>query len=444
MLNETHRPDLRSWVASANDGATDFPIQNLPYGVYRRRRSDEPWRVGVAIGAMILDVAAAHQAGFLDGEAGRAARTCASPSLNGLMSLGPTSWSALRRAVSEVLRDDTDAGRAARGRAGSLLLAQEAAEMRLPADVSDYTDFYASVYHATNVGSMFRPDHPLLPNYKWVPIGYHGRASSLVVSGTPVVRPHGQLAGDEGAPPSQAPSRRMDYEAELGIFVGRDNTLGDVIPIEEAADHLFGVALLNDWSARDIQAWEYQPLGPFLAKNFATTLSPWVVTFEALAPFRVPAFARAIGDPVPLPYLADAADQAHGGIDLQIKVWLRTERMRNEGLDAVQLSHGTSRDLYWTMAQLLTHHASNGCNLQPGDLLGSGTISGADKTSRGCLLELTWRGTEPITLPNGEVRRFLEDGDEVILRAHGVRAGHVSIGLGECSGIVRPAIPLTF
>jgi len=236
----------------------------------------------------------------------------------------------------------------------------------------------------------------------------------------------------------------MDYEAELGIFVGRGNALGDVIPIEEAADHLFGVALLNDWSARDIQAWEYQPLGPFLAKNFATTLSPWVVTFEALAPFRVPAFARAIGDPVPLPYLADAADQAHGGIDLQIEVWLRTERMRNEGLDAVQLSHGTSRDLYWTMAQLLTHHASNGCNLQPGDLLGSGTISGADKTSRGCLLELTWRGTEPITLPNGEVRRFLEDGDEVILRAHGVRAGHVSIGLGECSGIVRPAIPLTF
>ncbi len=443
MLNETHRPDLRSWVVSANDGATDFPIQNLPYGVFRRRGSDEPWRVGVAIGAMILDVAAAHHGGLVDGEAGRVARTCASPSLNGLMSLGQASWSALRRALSDLLRDDTASGRTARGMAATLLLAQSEAEMRLPADVSDYTDFYASVYHATNVGSMFRPDNPLLPNYKWVPIGYHGRASSLVVSGTPVVRPHGQLGGDGGAPPVFAPSRRMDYEAELGIFVGQGNSLGSVIPIDEADHHLFGVALLNDWSARDVQGWEYQPLGPFLAKNFATTLSPWVVTFEALAPFRVPAFARPIGDPVPLPYLADPGDQSRGGVDLFIEVWLRSDRMRAEGMEAVRVSRGNARDMYWTMAQLLTHHASNGCNLQPGDLLGSGTISGAERESRGCLLELTWRGTEPLTLPTGEQRRFLEDGDEVILRAFCEVSGRPRLGLGECVGQLRPAIPLT-
>ncbi|MFN8667706.1 MAG: fumarylacetoacetase [Gemmatimonadaceae bacterium] len=442
MLNETHRPDLRSWVASANDGVTDFPVQNLPYGVFRRRGNDEAWRVGVAIGTMILDVAAASAAGLLDDDAGQAARTCASPSLNGLMSLGAPSWTALRRALSEMLRADTDTGRAAQALAASLLVPQGEAELRLPADVSDYTDFYASVFHATNVGSMFRPDNPLLPNYKWVPIGYHGRASSLVVSGTPVVRPHGQLGGEGGAPPTVAPSRRLDYEAELGIFVGPGNSLGQVIPIEDAVEHLFGVALLNDWSARDVQAWEYQPLGPFLSKNFATSLSPWVVTFEALAPFRVPAFARAIGDPAPLPYLADATDQSRGGIDLSIEVWLRTTRMRQDDQRAVRLSRGNARDLYWTMAQLLAHHASNGCNLQPGDLLGSGTISGPEKETRGCLLELTWRGTEPITLPNGETRRFLEDGDEVILRGSCERPGYARIGLGECRGVVRPAISL--
>jgi len=444
MLNETHRADLRSWVASANDALTDFPIQNLPYGVFRRLGSDESFRVGVAIGTMILDVDAAHRAGLLNGDAAPAATTCASPTLNGLMSLGATAWSTLRRAVSDVLRDDTATGRRARALEHVVLVPQEEAELRLPAHVGDYSDFYASVYHATNVGSMFRPDQPLLPNYKWVPIGYHGRASSLVVSGTPVVRPVGQLGGEGGAPPTVGASRRLDYEAELGLFVGPGNELGRSIPIDEAPQHLFGLALLNDWSARDIQAWEYQPLGPFLAKNFATSLAPWVVTLEALAPFRQAAFPRPDGDPAPLPYLFDAGDQAHGGLDVAVEMWLCTERMRGRGDPAVRLSQGNARDLYWTLAQLLTHHASNGCNLQPGDLLGSGTISGATRESRGCLLELTWRGTEPIELPNGELRRFLEDGDEVIMRAHCARPGAVRIGFGECRAVVRAAHAASF
>lgn len=444
MLNETHAPHLRSWVASANDGLSDFPVQNLPYGVFRRRGSDEPWRVGVAIGTMILDVAAAHGHGVLDGEASRAATTCASPSLNGLMSLGPSAWTALRRAVSALLRDDTVTGQAAQALASVLLVARHEAELRLPADIAGYTDFYASVYHATNVGAMFRPDNPLLPNYKWVPIGYHGRTSSIVISGTPIVRPAGQLGGEGGAPPAVAPTRRLDYEAELGAFVGPGNSLGTTIPIGEAPQQLFGIALLNDWSARDIQAWEYQPLGPFLAKNFATTLSPWVVTFEALAPFRVPAYARPAGDPAPLPYLLDAGDQAHGGVHITVEVWLRSARMRAAGDAPVRLSSGSARDMYWTMAQLLTHHASNGCNLQPGDLLGSGTISGPERGNRGCLLELTWRGSEPVRLPNGEERRFLEDGDEVTLRGHCTRPGYVRIGFGDCAGEVRAASTATF
>ncbi|MBK6487752.1 MAG: fumarylacetoacetase [Gemmatimonadetes bacterium] len=444
MLNDTHRPDLRAWVTSANDGITDFPIQNLPYGVFRRRASDEPWRVGVAIGAEILDIPAVHRLGWLDGSTNGAATTCASGSLNGLMSLEPDDWSALRRSLSDLLRHDTPTGRLAHAHADAVLVSQADAEMRLPAHVGDYTDFYASVFHATNVGSLFRPDNPLLPNYKWIPIGYHARASSLVVSGTPVVRPLGQVAGEGGGPPRVARSGRLDYEAELGLFVARGNALGSTISIDEAPDHMFGIALLNDWSARDIQAWEYQPLGPFLAKSFATTLSPWVVTFEALAPFRVAAFARPAGDPSPLPYLADAGDQAYGGVDLAVEIWIRTARMRVEGQPATRLSRGNARDLYWTMAQLLTHHASNGCNLQPGDLLGSGTISGAERDSRGCLLELTQGGKEPVSLPNGEKRRFLEDGDEVILRGHCERAGHVRIGFGECSGVVVPANTSTY
>ncbi len=439
MLNDTHLPDLRSWIESANDGRTDFPVQNLPYGVFRRRGSDEAWRVGVAIGTMILDVDAVHRLGFVDGAAAAAATTCASPSLNGLMSLGPEAWSALRRALSRLLRDDTPTGKMAKDRAPVLIVAQEDAELHLPVKVGDYTDFYASVYHATNVGAMFRPDQPLLPNYKWIPIGYHGRSSSLVVSGTPIVRPTGQLGGSAESVPTFAATARLDYEAELGLFVGAGNKMGEPIAIADAPRHLFGIALLNDWSARDIQAWEYQPLGPFLAKSFATSLSPWVVTMEALAPYRCAAFARPAGDPAPLPYLSDAGDQAHGGLDIAVEVWFRTAHMREAGAEAVRLSSGNARDLYWTMAQLLTHHASAGCNLQPGDLLGSGTVSGAERESRGCLLELTWRGAEPITLPNGEVRRFLEDGDEVILRGRCSAEGRAHLGFGACTGVVRPA-----
>jgi fumarylacetoacetase len=392
----------------------------------------------VGIGDRILDLAAVSRAGLFEG-AFSAGTTAFDESLNTLMSLGPAAWSSLRRQVSELLAPENERGDLGQRAADELLVAQADCEMGLPAVIGDYTDFYASVHHATNVGSMFRPDQPLLPNYKWVPIGYHGRASSIVVSGTPIRRPVGQLGGEAGAAPVVGPSRRLDYEAELGFFVGPGNALGTRVGIAEAEEHLFGVCLLNDWSARDIQAWEYQPLGPFLAKNFASSVSPWVVTLEALTPFRVPVLARSPGDPAPLPYLSDARDQAEGGLDITIEVHLRTQRMKAMAADAVRLSRGSARDLYWTPAQLVAHHASGGCNLCPGDLLGSGTISGPTKESRGCLLELAWRGTEPVRLPNGEERRFLEDGDEVELRAWCEAPGAVSIGFGSCSGEILPA-----
>ena len=318
-----------------------------------------------------------------------------------------------------------------------MLVPQADVEMLLPATVGDYSDFYASLFHATRVGQMLRPDNPLLPNYKHVPIGYHGRASSLVVSGTGVKRPCGQTEpAAAGEAPTFGPSRSLDYELEVGAFVAEGNALGQTIPIAEAERHLFGLVLVNDWSARDVQKWEYQPLGPFLAKSFATSVSPWVVTLEALAPYRVPAFARPAGDPRPLPYLADEDDAARGGIDLRLEVALLTRSMREKGQPPAVLSRSGLRSLYWTLAQLLTHHASNGCNLRPGDLIASGTVSGPEKSERGCLLELTLRGTEPLTLPNGETRRFLEDGDEVILRGHCSREGFARIGFGECRGVV--------
>ncbi|MFI5244656.1 MAG: fumarylacetoacetase, partial [Gemmatimonadales bacterium] len=313
--------------------------------------------------------------------------------------------------------------------------------MLVPADIGDYTDFYASVYHATNVGSMFRPDAPLLPNYKWVPIGYHGRASSIVANGTPVRRPRGQVRADGGAPPVYGPAKGLDYELELGAFVCGENALGETVPIARAEERLFGLCLLNDWSARDVQGWEYQPLGPFLAKSFATTVGSWVVTLEALEPFRAPAFARPEGDPAPLPYLDDPADRARGGFDITLEVWLRTAAMRDAAMPAVRLSSGSFNSMYWTVAQLLAHHASNGCNLRPGDLLGSGTVSGPSKDSRGCLLELAWRGAEPVTLPSGERRAFLADGDEVTFRAWCEREGAARIGFGECRGEIRAATP---
>jgi fumarylacetoacetase len=429
-------------VESANHG-DDFPVQNLPFGVFRRRDADESWRIGVAIGDAILDLAAASRSGLLDVEASRAGSRCASSSLNGLLALDRGHWVALRRRVSRLLRADSPESPRARRLSSEVIVSQAEAELALPAFIGDYTDFYASLDHATNVGRMFRPDNPLLPNYKWVPIGYHGRSSSIVVSGTPVRRPTGQSSGDGKEPPTFGLSARLDYEAEAGLLIGSGNALGEPVPIGRASDLIFGICLLNDWSARDIQAWEYQPLGPFLSKNFATSLSPWVVTLDALAPFRVPAVTRGDGDPDPLLYLSDPADRSSGGIDIRIEVLIRSRRMREAGTAPMSLSRSSLAGMYWTPSQLVAHHTSNGCNLRPGDLLGSGTISGPAPDARGCLLELTARGANPVRLPDGEERRFLEDGDEIILRGWCERDGYARIGFGECSGIVVPAPPTT-
>ena len=434
-VDATHHPQLRSFVESAQDPSTDFPIQNLPLGVFRRRGAGSP-RIGCAIGTRILDLLACEERGLLTGLPSQLLVALRDPALNRLMACPAHERRALRHRASHLLRDD-GAQVTARPHAEAVLVPQAEVDMLLPATVGDYSDFYASLFHATNVGQMLRPDNPLLPNYKHVPIGYHGRASSLVVSGTAVKRPSGQTEpAAAGANPSFGPSRSLDYELEVGAFVAEGNALGQTIPLAEAERHLFGLVLVNDWSARDLQKWEYQPLGPFLAKSFGTSVSPWVVTLEALAPYRVPAFARPPGDPRPLPYLADESDAARGGIDLRLEVALLTKAMREKGQAAAVLSRSGLRSLYWTLAQLLTHHASNGCNLRPGDLIASGTVSGPDKSERGCLLELTWRGSEPLTLPNGETRLFLEDGDEVILRGHCAREGFARIGFGECRGVV--------
>jgi len=439
MIDHTHNPDALSWVASATPGTTDFPIQNLPFGVFRRSGSAESWRVGVAIGDLVLDVPACAAAEAFTGLAADAAADCAAPSLNALMARGRPYWRALRHALFARLdADDEDAERW-QDLVAPCLIPQEDVEMAMPAVVGDYTDFYTSIFHATNVGRMMRPDNPLLPNYKHVPIGYHGRASSLVVSGTPVRRPHGQTKPDGADAPVFGPSRRLDYELEGGVFVGPGNAMGEPIAIADIEASLVGVCLVNDWSARDVQAWEYQPLGPFLAKNFATSLSPWVVTLDALEPFRVPPFVRASGDPEPLPYLDGPAHRERGGIDVTLDVRLQSAQMRAAGIPPVLLSQSRLRDMYWTFGQMAAHHASNGCNLRPGDLMASGTVSGPEKDARGCLLELTWRGAEPLTLPSGEERRFLEDGDEVIFTGACTREGAARIGFGECRGVVLPA-----
>ena len=439
MIDHTHHPDALSWVASAAPGLTDFPIQNLPFGVFRRRDSQEDWRVGMAIGELVLDLPACAAAAPFSGLAAEGAADCARPYLNALMARGRLHWAALRRAMFARLdADDTEAERW-QDLVAPCLIPQADVEMTLPAQVGDYTDFYASVFHATNVGRMMRPDNPLLPNYKHVPIGYHGRASSLVVSGTPVRRPLGQTKPADADAPSFGPSRNLDYELEMGVFIGPGNELGSPIAHAKIEQHLFGLCLVNDWSARDMQGWEYQPLGPFLAKSFATSLSPWVITLDALEPFRVPAFQRPADDPEPLPYLDGPDCRDRGGIDVALEVWLQSERMREAGTPPARLSRSRLREMYWTFGQMATHHASNGCNLRPGDLLGSGTVSGPEKDARGCLLELTWRGSEPITLPGGEQRRFLEDGDEVILTGACERAGAIRIGFGQCRGVVLPA-----
>jgi len=407
MIDRTHDPALRSWVESANEPACDFPIQNLPFATFRRSTGSH---VGVAIGDRVLDVTAALQI----------------PSMRSIMALPKAARAALRQRISRMLSEDRAAA--------THLVPMSQVELLLPCDIGDYSDFYASIHHATNVGSMFRPDNPLLPNYKWLPVGYHGRASSIVVSGTPVRRPWGQTSAHPGGPPSFAPTKRLDYELEIGAFLGPGNALGESIPISQAADHLFGVCLLNDWSARDIQTWEYQPLGPFLAKSFATSVSPWVVTMEALEPFRRPPAPRPESDPQPLPHLRTDADDAYS---ITLEVWLRSALMA----EPVRLSRSQFSSLYWTLSQMVAHHASNGCPLRPGDLIGSGTVSGPDKENRGCLLELAWRGADPVKLPTGELRKFLEDGDEVILRGWCEAPGYRRIGLGECRGKVLPAAP---
>ncbi len=443
-LDSTHDPALRSWVDAANDPASDFPIQNLPFGVFRRTRSPDSAaaapRVGVAIGDQIVDIVACADAGLLDRDGAVAADLCRSGRLDELMASGRDSARSLRQSLSALLRSDSAAVRANRSIASSILTPMADAELLLPATIGDYTDFYASIAHATNVGSMFRPDHPLLPNYKWVPIGYHGRASSIVVSGTPVRRPTGQTRDAADEAPRVGPSRRLDYELEVGVFIARGNALGHPVPIAEAEQKAFGLCIVNDWSARDIQTWEYQPLGPFLAKSFATTVSPWVVTLDALEPYRVPAFTRAAGDPAPLPYLASADDARSGGLDITLEVLLSSEKMRANGTPAMRVSRGSFREMYWTIAQLIAHHTSNGCNLRPGDLLASGTVSGSARESRGCLLERTWRSTEPLTLPTGESRTFLEDGDEVVMRGYCERPGRARIGFGECRGRVERGV----
>ncbi|WP_028311730.1 fumarylacetoacetase [Derxia gummosa] len=433
-LDATHDPALRSWVASANDPASDFPIQNLPFGRLRRAGSEQPWRIGVAIGDQALDLALALAAGGWSEDEQAVLRPLARGDLNALMAAGPLPRRLLRGALSRALAE----GSPQAGALAGALLPQAEAEFTLPCHIGDYTDFYTGIHHATTVGKLFRPDNPLLPNYKWVPIGYHGRCSSIGVSGHAFRRPLGQVKTPEAEAPVLAPSRRLDYELELGVFVGAPNAQGEPVPLADAEDHLFGVVLLNDWSARDVQAWEYQPLGPFLSKNFATTISPWIVTMDALAPFRVP-FARPEGEPAPLPYLDGESNRARGALDLHFEVLIETPRMREAGEAPARLSRSNFRDAWWTMAQMLAHHTVGGCNLQPGDLLGSGTQSGPAPGEGGSLLELSLGGKQPLTLPNGETRSFLLDGDTVLLRGRCEAAGARAIGFGDCAGSVLPA-----
>lgn len=443
-INETHDPNLRSWVESANAPDTDFPIQNLPLCAFRHQSNDAGTSIGVVIGDKILDLgSAAYVISFSDIYTDEIVHgdlfhpLVRERSIERFLQEGSTKLSKMRNRLSEVLREDAPPdGREALARC---LVPINEASFLPPFEIGDYTDFYCSIFHATNVGSMFRPDNPLLPNYKYVPIGYHGRASSIVVSGMDIRRPKGQNRSDAEQPPVYIPCKNLDYELEVGFFVGKGNQLGETIPLARAEEHIFGLCLVNDWSARDVQAWEYQPLGPFLAKNFATSISPFVVTMEALAPFRAPAFARPEGDPQPLPHLYTEENERTGGFDVKLEVLLRTARMREENAAPHLVSRSNMRDLYWTIGQMLTHHASNGCNLQTGDLMATGTISGRGKEERGCLLELTWRGTEPLALPTGETRRFLEDGDEVIFRGYCEREGFRRIGFGECRGVILPS-----
>ena len=433
-IDATHDPALRSWIESANAPDADFPVQNLPFGRFRRRGRDEPWRIGVAIGDQVLDLLPATTLCPWSPDAAAELMTLTEGSLNDFMARGGAARRTLRAALSAALTAGSEQAPLLAG----ALVPQSDVEMSLPCTIGDYTDFFTGIHHATAVGKLFRPDSPLMPNYKWVPIGYHGRASSIVPSGTPVRRPLGQYKPPDAEAPLFGASRRLDYELELGVLIGPGNALSTRKSMAEAEDDWFGIVLLNDWSARDVQAWEYQPLGPFLAKSFATTISPWVVTQEALAPFRCPT-QRPAGDPQPLPYLDAPANRASGGIDIELEVWLRSAAMHEQGLPAHRLMQSNYRDAYWTVAQMLAHHTVNGCNLQPGDLLGTGTQSGPQAGQGGSLLELSAGGKQPLSLPGGETRTFLVDGDEVTLRAHCAAPGRARIGFGSASGVVLAA-----
>jgi fumarylacetoacetase len=430
-LDRTHEASATSWLESANAASSDFPIQNLPYGVFRRTGTAQ-FRVGVAIGDQILDLSAAEGASIFAGAAAPAAPATRESTLNALAALPPQTLGALRLAIFDALAD-----RSLRGEFERALVPMVKVEYAVPFTIGDFTDFYASIFHATRVGSMYRPQNPLMPNYKYVPVAYHGRSSTIVVDGTPVRRPCGQLRLSEDAPPVYELSRRLDYEAEVGFYIGTP-TAGETLAADVAPAHVFGFTVLNDWSARDIQTWEYQPLGPFLGKNFATTVSPWVVTMDALRPFHLPALEREPGDPQPLPHLTSPNDTAHGGVDIAISVEIRSARMRAEGIPALRLSTSSFGESYWTYAQMLVHHASNGCVLRTGDLLGSGTMSGpGDDPSRwGSLVELTHNGRDALTLPSGETRTFIADGDEIIMRGRCERPGFASIGFGTCSATI--------
>lgn len=427
---------LRSWVASAN-GHADFPLQNLPLGVFSVKGSAP--RSGVAIGEHIFDLEAALDAGLFDGAAKSAVEATRGGQLNAFFELGREARVALRERLIELFKEGSTLHGKIEAQGAKLLPLATDCEMHLPAKINDYTDFYVGIEHAQNVGKLFRPDNPLLPNYKYVPIGYHGRASTIRPSGTDVRRPKGQTLPAGQTEPTFGPCARLDYELELGIWIGQGNDMGDSIAIGDAADHIAGFCLLNDWSARDIQAWEYQPLGPFLSKSFITSISPWVVTAEALEPFRRAQPARPEGDPQPLPYLFDKRDQAAGAFDIELEVLLLTEAMREQNLPAHRLTLSNSKHMYWTVAQMVAHHSVNGCQLQAGDLFGSGTLSGPENGQFGSLLEITEGGKKPIELASGEVRKFLEDGDEITLRGRCSRDGFASIGFGECRGKVLAA-----
>ena len=439
-LNHTHNPAATSWLASANETGCDFPIQNLPFGIFKPKSAPAlDWRAGIAIGIDVLDLPALAATGLLQGLALSAAQAGAADALNPIMAMGQTAWSELRHAVFALLAADAPANVQAQVRA--CLHPQTEVEMRLPANVGDYTDFYTSIHHATNIGKLFRPDNPLLPNYTWVPIGYHGRSSSLQVSGHGLRRPNGQTMPPGATTPAFGPCKRLDWEVELGVFVGTGNALGEPIALDQAEDHVFGICLLNDWSARDIQAWEYQPLGPFLSKNFSTTLSPWVVTLEALAPYRV-AMERPDDKWDDLAYLASDANRSQGALDIQLDIGIASETMRQQGQAAHVLCTTSYRHAYWTLAQMVTHHTVNGCNLQPGDLLGTGTLSGPEATQAGALIELTQGGKLPVAMPDGSQRTFLLDGDEVVMRGWCQRDGAARIGFGECRATVLPAMSI--